>query len=185
MGYCCLERTMSLEHVDRGSMHLVEHQDDLFSWKKNNNYTYAATVCGKEIKKISGIAWKTWWTTRYTSVKYSSLTLTAGRCSVTSRMSKGYLTHTSSIAPGSLHTAGLSGTQSRAGLGLGCTPLSHIKGTVPPDFSPLVFFFKQLLLAPVDKPSNDFDFFRIFADIFDFSGASPVSLTPAKQTIFL
>jgi hypothetical protein len=47
---------MSLEHVDRGSMHLVEHQDDLFSWKKNNNYTYAATVCGKEIKKISGIA---------------------------------------------------------------------------------------------------------------------------------
>ncbi len=44
------------------------------------------------------------------------------------------------------------------------------KGTVPPDFSPLVFFFKQLLLAPVDKPSNDLDFFRIFADIFDFSG---------------
>jgi hypothetical protein len=59
------------------------------------------------------------------------------------------------------------------------------KGTVPPDFSPLVFFFKQLLLAPVDKPSNDFDFFRIFAEIFDFSGASPVSLTPAKQTILL
>ncbi len=60
-----------------------------------------------------------------------------------------------------------------------------LKGTVPPDFSPLVFFFKQLLLAPVDKPSNDFDFFRIFAKIFDFSGASPVSLTPAKQAILL
>ncbi len=60
-----------------------------------------------------------------------------------------------------------------------------IKGTVPPDFSPLVFFFKQLLLAPVDKPSNDFDFVRIFMKIFDFSGASPVSLTPAKQTILL
>ncbi len=59
------------------------------------------------------------------------------------------------------------------------------KGTVPPDFSPLVFFFKQLLLAPIDKPSNDFDFFRIFAKIFDFSGASPVSLTPAKQTNLL
>jgi hypothetical protein len=42
------------------------------------------------------------------------------------------------------------------------------KGTVPPDFLPLVFFFKQLLLAPVDKPSNDFDFFRIFAEIFDY-----------------
>ncbi len=60
-----------------------------------------------------------------------------------------------------------------------------LKGTVPPDFSPLVFFFKQLLLAPVDKPSNDFDFFRIFADIFDFSGASPVSMTLAKQKILL
>jgi hypothetical protein len=48
----------------------------------------------------------------------------------------------------------------------------RLKVTVPPDFLPLVFFFKQLLLAPVDKPSNDFDFFRIFAEIFDFSGAS-------------
>jgi hypothetical protein len=62
---------------------------------------------------------------------------------------------------------------------------STIKGTVPPDFSPLFFFFKQLLLAPVGKPSDDFDFFRIYAEIFDFSGASPVSLTPAKQTILL
>ncbi len=60
-----------------------------------------------------------------------------------------------------------------------------IKGTVPPDFSPLVFFFKELLLALVDKPSNDFNFFRISAEIFDFSSASPVSLTPAKQTILL
>jgi hypothetical protein len=40
--------------------------------------------------------------------------------------------------------------------------LSLFKGTVPSDFSPLVFFFKQLLLAAVDKPSNDFDFFRIY-----------------------
>jgi hypothetical protein len=59
-----------------------------------------------------------------------------------------------------------------------------IKGTVPPDFSPL-FFFKQLLLVPVDKPRNDFNFFRIFAEKFDFSGASTVSLTPVKQTILL
>ncbi len=34
-----------------------------------------------------------------------------------------------------------------------------LKGTVPRDFLPLVFFFKQLLLAPVDKPSNNFNFF--------------------------
>ncbi len=53
------------------------------------------------------------------------------------------------------------------------------------------FFFKQLLLAPVDKPSNDFNFFRIFAEIFDFYGASPaapvnnsspVSTTPVSDT---
>ncbi len=59
------------------------------------------------------------------------------------------------------------------------------KGTVPPDFSPLFFFFKQLLLAPVGKPSDDFNFFRIFAEIFNFSSASPLSLTPAKQMILL
>ncbi len=61
----------------------------------------------------------------------------------------------------------------------------RFKGTVPPDFSPLGFFFKQLLMAPVDKPSNDFNFFLIFAEIFDFSGALPVSMTPAMQTILL
>jgi hypothetical protein len=53
---------------------------------------------------------------------------------------------------------------------------------VPRDFLPLVFVFKQLLLAPVDKPSNDFDFFRIFAEIFDYFGASPVSTTPVSDT---
>jgi hypothetical protein len=58
---------------------------------------------------------------------------------------------------------------------------ASFKGTVPPDFSPLVFFFKQLLLAPVDKPSNDFDYFRILAEIVDFSGASPVSMTPVRN----
>ncbi len=57
------------------------------------------------------------------------------------------------------------------------------KGTVPRDFLPLVFFFKQLLLAPVDKPSNDFDFFRIFAEIFDYFGTSPVSTTPAMHAL--
>jgi hypothetical protein len=32
---------MSLEHRDRVAMHVVEHHNDLFSWKKNNNYMYA------------------------------------------------------------------------------------------------------------------------------------------------
>ncbi len=57
-----------------------------------------------------------------------------------------------------------------------------LKGTVRRDFLPLVFFFKQLLLAPVDKPSNDFNFFRKFADIFDYFGASPVLTTPVSDT---
>jgi hypothetical protein len=60
--------------------------------------------------------------------------------------------------------------------------LNDLKGTVPRDFLPLVFFFKQLLLASVDKPSNDFDFFWIFAEIFDYFGASPVSTTPVSDT---
>ncbi len=52
---------------------------------------------------------------------------------------------------------------------------------VPRDFLPPVFFFKQLLLAPVDKPSNDFDFFsnirgdirlfRCFAGVNDTGNA--------------
>jgi hypothetical protein len=53
---------------------------------------------------------------------------------------------------------------------------------VPRDFLPLVFFFKQLLLALVDKPRNYFNFFRIFAEIFDYFGASLVSTTPVSDT---
>ncbi len=32
----CFGRTTSLEHVDRGSLHVAEHHNDLFSWKKYN-----------------------------------------------------------------------------------------------------------------------------------------------------
>ncbi len=53
---------------------------------------------------------------------------------------------------------------------------------MPRDFLPLVFFFKQLLLATVDKPSNAFNFFLIFPEIFDYFGASPVSTTPVSDT---
>ncbi len=60
-----------------------------------------------------------------------------------------------------------------------------IKGTVPRDFLPLVFFIKLFLLGPVDKPRNDFDFFRLFAEIFDYLGASPVSMTPAKHALLV
>jgi hypothetical protein len=52
-----------------------------------------------------------------------------------------------------------------------------LKGTVPQDFLPLVFFFKLFLLGPVDTPRNDFDFFRLFAEISDYFGASPVTTT--------
>jgi hypothetical protein len=37
---------------------------------------------------------------------------------------------------------------------------AYLKGTVPPEFSPLVFFFKQLLLAPVDKPCTILIFYK-------------------------
>jgi hypothetical protein len=57
------------------------------------------------------------------------------------------------------------------------------KGTVPRDFLSVVFFFKQLLLAPVDKTNNDFDFFRLFAEIFDYFSASLVSTTPAMHAL--
>jgi hypothetical protein len=59
----------------------------------------------------------------------------------------------------------------------------HLKGTVSRDFLPLFFFFKLFLLGPVDMPSNGFDFFRLFADIFDYFSASPASTTPAKHAL--
>jgi hypothetical protein len=34
------DTTASHEHVDRGPMHVVKHHDDLFSWKKYNNYLH-------------------------------------------------------------------------------------------------------------------------------------------------
>jgi hypothetical protein len=33
----------------------------------------------------------------------------------------------------------------------------------------------------MNMPRNDFDFFLIIAEIFDSSGASPLSTTPAKH----
>ncbi len=60
---------------------------------------------------------------------------------------------------------------------------TSLKGTVPRDFLPLVFFFKLFLLGPGDMTRNDFDFFRLFAEIFDYFGASPVSMTPAMHAL--
>ncbi len=57
------------------------------------------------------------------------------------------------------------------------------KGTVSRDFSPPVFSLKLLLLVPLDKSRNDSVFFRLFAEIFDYFGASPVSMTLAKHTL--
>ncbi len=58
-----------------------------------------------------------------------------------------------------------------------------LKGAVPRDFLPLVFFFKLFLLGPGDMPRNDFDFLLLFAEIFDYFGASPVSTTPAMHAL--
>ncbi len=50
------------------------------------------------------------------------------------------------------------------------------KGTVSRDFLPLVFFFKLFLLGPVDMLRNNLDFFRLFADIFNYFGDSLASV---------
>jgi hypothetical protein len=42
-----------------------------------------------------------------------------------------------------------------------------------------VFFIQQILLVPIGMPGDNFDFFQIFAEIFDSSGASPMLTTPA------
>ncbi len=34
-----------------------------------------------------------------------------------------------------------------------------------------------------DMPRNNFDFFRIFEELFDYYGATSVSTTPAKQAL--
>jgi hypothetical protein len=38
------DTTTSLSFIDRGLMHVVEHHDDLLSWKKYNNYTHTLTL---------------------------------------------------------------------------------------------------------------------------------------------
>jgi hypothetical protein len=37
------------------------------------------------------------------------------------------------------------------------------------------------LLVPIGRLRNNFEFFRIFKEIYDSSGASPVSTTPGRQ----
>ncbi len=54
---------------------------------------------------------------------------------------------------------------------------------MPRDFLPLAFFFKLFLLGPVDMPRNYFNFFWLFAEIFDYFGASPVSTTLAMHAL--
>jgi hypothetical protein len=57
-----------------------------------------------------------------------------------------------------------------------------LKGTLPQDFLPLVFFIKLFLLGPGDMPRNDFNFF-FFAEIFNYLGALLVSMTAAKHAL--
>ncbi len=61
--------------------------------------------------------------------------------------------------------------------------LLALKGTVSRDFSPPVFFVKELPLVPIGMSRNDFEFFLIFVEKFEKFGASPVSMTPAKQAL--
>jgi hypothetical protein len=38
------DTTKSLAYIDRGSMHVAEHHDDLYSWKKYNFFTHILTL---------------------------------------------------------------------------------------------------------------------------------------------
>jgi hypothetical protein len=55
------------------------------------------------------------------------------------------------------------------------------KATVSRDFSCPVFFIKQLLLVPTGMPRNDFEFFRIFVELFVFVIDSPAMNTPGSR----
>jgi hypothetical protein len=60
---------------------------------------------------------------------------------------------------------------------------NSIKGTVSRDFFTLVFFINHLLLVPLDTPRKDFEFFRIFKELFQFVIDSPVySSSNAKDS---
>jgi hypothetical protein len=56
-----------------------------------------------------------------------------------------------------------------------------IKGTVSRDFFTLFFFIKHLLLVPLDTPRKDFEFFRIFEELFEFVIDSTVYSLPGSR----
>jgi hypothetical protein len=47
----------------------------------------------------------------------------------------------------------------------------------------MFFFIKLFLLGPVDMPRNNLNFVRLFAEIFNYFGASPASTTPVKHAL--
>jgi hypothetical protein len=59
------------------------------------------------------------------------------------------------------------------------------KGTVSRDFVVSSFFFKHLLLGQTGTSRNDFEFFRIFMELFVSVIDSPVMNTPGNRLEFL
>ncbi len=59
------------------------------------------------------------------------------------------------------------------------------KGTVQRDFFTPVFFIIRLLLVPLDMPRSDFEFVRIFVEIFVFEIDSPLAMTVGSQKLSL
>ncbi len=57
----------------------------------------------------------------------------------------------------------------------------YFKGTVSRDFFTLVFFIKHLLIVPLNTPRNDFEFFRIFEELFKIVIDSPVYSLSGSQ----
>jgi hypothetical protein len=56
------------------------------------------------------------------------------------------------------------------------------KGTLSRYFFTPVFFIKHLLLVPLDTPGNDFKFFQIFQELFEFVIDSHVYSSPGVST---
>ncbi len=82
--------TTSFAHEDRGSMYVVEHHNDLFSWKKYNNNTHMLTLYEYRCKcVIIGCG------NKLPLQKYNVLTQMATElCYITSWMSREYSYHT-------------------------------------------------------------------------------------------
>jgi hypothetical protein len=122
-------------------------------------------------------------TTKCTSLKYNVLTLlTAGLCSIMSRMSRRYFGTCSRIATGSLNTAGLLGTQGGAGLGLGCpAPFTHTVTRADALWHRIQTFHQPSVVHNIHPASSTSDSLHIQYIIFNPPSVPHIHPTPVHH----